>query len=117
MDNTIDNIPEDIRNHILSLGKVEWGSISKRSDEQHILDFANTLKLTREYFDNKEITTMEGVYLKDTEVVVCHTGTSPKAFLTARILTALWNKFYDENIKHIETSVTDEIKYLGDKIG
>lgn len=89
------NLPDDIISSLLSIGRVEWGSTAEQSDEAHVEDFKNTLRLTREYFKTGEIQALHGLYLEGENVVVCHTGTSPNSPQHARILAGAWNQLVD----------------------
>ncbi len=88
-------IPQDVIDSVLAIGKVENGTTVEQSDEQHNVDHAKTLKLTREYFGTVGDVAMKSVYLKDTDVVLAHTGTSPNAEQHAIILAGLWNWLHD----------------------
>lgn len=85
----------DIAAVIEKIGRVEWGATVEQSDEAHIEDFANTLRLTREHFGTPEQTAKHGVYVEGTGVVVCHTGTSPNSGQHARVMVGLWNELAD----------------------
>jgi hypothetical protein len=85
-------IPADVLEVLRTAGPVEWGSTEKQTDEKHVSDLEDTLRLTREYFDGMPAeTAMHGVYLAGTGVVLAHTGTSPNSPQHARIIAGLWN--------------------------
>ena len=89
-------LPDDIVDRILSVGRVEWGTTHSQVDEKHVDDLRDTLRLTREYFDIKaEETTMHGLYLAGTNIVLAHTGTSPNSPQHARILAGAWNQLVE----------------------
>lgn len=88
-------LPEDIANHLLLIGKVEWGSTHVLSDEEHTKAFAKTLALTREHYNVEGPQPLHGVYLTDAATVVCHTGTSPRSGETARVISGIWNYFVE----------------------
>jgi hypothetical protein len=88
------DIPRDIAELALKLGEVEWGATAEKVAAEHVADFTETLRLTRENFDLADIPVqLQGLYLKGTETVVCHTGTSPNSATIARTLAGLWNTF------------------------
>lgn len=85
-------------------GDVEWGSISPKSDAEHVADFADTLRMTREHFNLGDAPLqLHGVYRKGTEIVICHTGISPNSAMTAQLIAGLL---------HSATKITDEISSL-----
>lgn len=89
-------IPTDVITSILSIGRVEWGATEEKSSEDHLIDLDDTLRMTREYFDLEDVpVAMHGVYIEGSEVVVCHTGTSPNSPQHARILTGAWNRLHE----------------------
>lgn len=93
----INTIPEEIARHMVKIGRVEWGSVKAKPDAEHIADFADTLRLTRETFANPEgDTPIHGVFLTGSETVVCHTGTSPNSPVNAQIMAGLWNSVLDQ---------------------
>lgn len=88
-------LPDHIAEQLLSIGKVEHGRTHEQSDEMHVKDFANTLRITRESFGTEGDRYLHGVYLSGTATVLCHTGTSPNSSVHADIITGLWNHFVD----------------------
>lgn len=68
---------------------VEWGSTGAQTDEEHVEQFRKTLQETHAHFNTTEPRELHGVYLKGTETVICHTGTSPNSPMFARIITGL----------------------------
>lgn len=84
-------LPDEMATAILAIGRVEWGGPDPRSDEKHVEDFANTLRLTREHFKTEGPQALHGVYIEGTGIVVCHTGTSPNSGIHAQTLTGAWN--------------------------
>lgn len=87
----VNEIPQDVIESVLAIGEVEYGTTIEQSDEAHAAEHAETLRLTREHFGTVGDVAMKSVYLKDTNVVLAHTGTSPNAEQHARILSGLWN--------------------------
>lgn len=89
-------LPDDVIESLLKIGKVEWGSTFTQPDEKHVEDLRDTLRLTREYFE-MEVgdTAIHGVYLEGTGVVLAHTGMSPNSPQHARILAGAWNQLVD----------------------
>lgn len=89
-------IPDDVIESLLKIGKVEWGQTFTQTDEKHVEDFKDTLRLTREYFDiEADETAIHGVYLEGTGVVLAHTGMSPNSPQHARILVGAWNQLVE----------------------
>lgn len=89
-------IPPDLAKRILAVGKIEWGAVANKTDEQHIADFADSLRITREHFGLEPGNhALHGCYLAGTETVVCHTGTSPNSPTHAQIIAGLWNSVID----------------------
>jgi hypothetical protein len=101
MENNMQNldtstIPDDLKRRMIAVGKIEWGAIKAKTDEQHIADFANTLAITRKDHDLPEDPReLHGVFIAGTETVVCHTGTSPNSPAHAQIIAGLWNSVID----------------------
>lgn len=91
----MEKMPEDIAERLLAIGKVEWGSTDALPDDGHVEHLTNSLRLTREDFGTEGNQPMHGVYLKGTETVLCHTGTSPNSGAHANIITGLWNHFVE----------------------
>lgn len=92
----LDGIPDMVRDHIISMGRVEWGAVAPKPDAQHLSYFKDTLDITRANFGLKGDQSLNGVYLDGTEVVLCHTGISPNSPENARIIVALWNYLHDK---------------------
>lgn len=88
-------LPQDVVESVLSIGPVEWGATDSQRDEQHIADFANTLRLTREHFDTEGDAALHGIYIAGSNTVVAHTGISPNSPQHARILAGAWNYLVD----------------------
>lgn len=89
-------IPPDLAERMLALGKIEWGAISNKTDEQHIADFADSLRITREHFQLEPGEhALNGCYVQGTETVVCHTGISPNSATHGKIIAGLWNSVID----------------------
>lgn len=95
MHELVKNIPEPLVEAILQAGPVEWGATAEQSETAHVEDFRNSLKITREQFHIGEERSLQGVYLKGTSTVMCHTGTSPNSGTNAQIIAGLWNTIYD----------------------
>lgn len=88
--------PRDLVDQILEMGRIEWGAVQAKTDEGHILDFTETLRITRENFGVTEPTQeLHGLYLEGTETVLAHTGTSPNSPKNARVIAGLWNSVHD----------------------
>lgn len=90
------NLPDDIVARLLAVGRVEWGTSLYQTDEEHVEDYRNTLRITREHFATEaEETAIHGVYLDGTNTVLAHTGNSPNSPQHARILVGAWNQLVD----------------------
>ncbi|MEN6548925.1 MAG: hypothetical protein ABFE07_23010 [Armatimonadia bacterium] len=93
----IETIPQELRDHILEFGRVQWGATAERTAAEHIAGFEKSLRLTREYYNLEDVPVqMHGVYLEGSEIVMAHTGTSPNSGTRARIMVGLWNYIHDE---------------------
>ena len=90
------NIPTDIAAAVLKIGRVEWGATDPKSEAEHISDFTDTLRLTCEHFGTEGPQRLDGLYVEGSNVVICHTGTSPNSGVHAQALTGAWNRLYDE---------------------
>lgn len=88
-------LPNDIVESLLSIGRVEWGTTEAQSDAKHVEDFKNTLRITREHFDFTDKRSIHGVYLEGEPIVLCHTGHSPNSPQHARILAGAWNQLVE----------------------
>lgn len=84
-------LPRDVIEHLLKIGPADWGATEAMSAEKHGADTANSVRLTAAHFGQTEDQRMSGLYMAGTDIVICHTGTSPNSAKTARILTGLWN--------------------------
>lgn len=89
-------LPDDVIESLLAMGRVEWGTSLHQPDEKHVEDLRDTLRITREYFGTEEEeTAVHGVYLAGTNTVLAHTGNSPNSPQHARILVGAWNQLVD----------------------
>jgi len=96
-------LPVDVLEQLNNMGAVEWGATKEKTDKEHIADFTNTLKLTREAFDLPKKNRLHGLYIKGTETLLCLIGISPNSPANASILTGLWNKALEQ------TGASDDI--------
>jgi len=93
----LEEIPSHIAEQVLSMGRAEWGATSEKTSAEHLADFENTLRLTRENFNLEDIPVqMHGLYLEGAETILCHTGTSPNSGANAQALVGAWNWLYDQ---------------------
>lgn len=93
----LEEIPSHIAEQVLSMGRAEWGATDEKTSAEHLADFENTLRLTRENFNYEDIPVrLHGLYLEGTETVLCHTGTSPNSGANAQALAGAWNWLYDQ---------------------
>ncbi|RVI91802.1 hypothetical protein [Sinorhizobium meliloti] len=89
-------LPDDIVDRLLAVGRVEWGTSLYQTDKKHVEDYSDTLRITREYFATEsEETAIHGVYLEGSNTVLAHTGNSPNSPQHARILVGAWNQLVD----------------------
>lgn len=89
-------LPDDVVASLIAIGEVEWGVSETQSDEKHVSDFIDTLRLTREYFtEMPEETALHYVACAGTSVLVASTGNSPNSAQHAKILTGAWNYLLD----------------------
>jgi hypothetical protein len=86
----------------LAIGHVEWGSTHDLDAKGHAGHVERSVEITAQTFDQTGPQKMHGLYVKGSETVIGHTGTSPNSPTHARILTALWNKFVDEALSSKE---------------
>ena len=83
---------DDIR-CLQECGEAEWGVVLGKPDVDHVIDFISTLKTTRKAFPEiPEMSRMNGMYKKGSDVVLAHTGTSPNSPIRASLLSILWNE-------------------------
>ena len=93
---TTSELPDDVVSSLLNVGRVEWGTTLVQDDEKHVDDLRDTLRLTREHFDmDGGDTSIHGLYLAGSNVVLAHTGMSPNSPQHARILAGAWNQLVD----------------------
>lgn len=85
------SIPQDIAERVVAAGRVDWGRSEPKPDAEHVADFTRTLAETRSHFGMSGDRELHGLYLAGTDVVLCHTGTSPNGAIHARTLAGLWN--------------------------
>lgn len=97
-------LPQDLEALLLKSGPVEWGHTGAKPDDEHLSQFAETLRLTREHFSTEGNADLQGLYLDGSEVVLAHTGTSPNSAGHARILAGLWNALHAQALKSPEAS-------------
>lgn len=96
-------IPDEVAEHVLAVGKIDWGATAQQSDAEHIADFQHTLTKTREQFKTPDDTVLHGLYLEGTETVLCHAGTSPNSPTNAKILASLWNSLHALVLERLQT--------------
>ena len=109
-------IPHEIRELVLELGPVEWGTTPEHDAEGHGNHVRESVEMTMQHFNIEGPTMMHGLYLAGTETVVCHSGMSPNSSTIARILTVLWNKFHEELASPPPTSPSDDRKAALDEL-
>ncbi len=85
------SIPSAIRELVLSIGEAEWGQTFAHDAEGHAEHIAESVRKTAAHFGQTEDQHMHGLYLKGTETVICHTGTSPNSPKIAQAMTGAWN--------------------------
>jgi hypothetical protein len=84
-----DNVLAEMQKAALEIGHVEWGTTHSHDADGHADHVRNSVKITSETFEQIEDQKMHGLYVKGSETVIGHTGTSPNSPTHARILTAL----------------------------
>lgn len=84
-------IPADIAEAVVALGEAEWGATDPKTAEKHAADMLNSVNLTAEHFGQDGPQPMHGLYVKGTETIICHVGTSPNSAIRAQALTGAWN--------------------------
>ena len=89
-------LPPEIADHILKIGRVEWGQTHAHDADGHGAHIARSVRLTAEAFEQEGDQHMHGLWLEGTETVVAHTGTSPNAPATTQALVGMWNWFHDQ---------------------
>lgn len=87
-------LPEDLVAYIKEAGPMEWGAVNAKTDEEHVEDFAKTLRLTREHFHIQGAARMHGLYKTGLDTLMACTGTSPTAPQRSRLLGCLWNALH-----------------------
>jgi hypothetical protein len=86
------SIPEDIVKRVIAIGRIEWGAVEEKTDEDIVAWFTANLAKTREHFgftDDK--TKLHGCYVEGEDIVLCHTGNSPNSPTHARAMAGAWN--------------------------
>lgn len=85
----------------------DWGEIPARSDEQHVDDFRDSLAKTRQHFNlGDEPQPMHGCFVKGTDIVLCHTGTSPTSRARARFIASTDPMLIQILIDHIRRNTS-----------
>ncbi|WP_407473510.1 hypothetical protein [Sulfitobacter sp. PM12] len=82
----------------IEIGPVEWGATGELPVEKHLEHVKASIENTAKHFGQDGPQSMHGVYIGGSDIVLCHTGTSPNSPAHANILTALWNCFVAEAI-------------------
>jgi len=90
------NIPPEIAEVVLKVGRAEWGATDAMDGEGHAECMAKSVKLTEQHFGLNGPQPMHGLYVEGTGTVVCHTGMSPNSANIARALTGAWNLLHEE---------------------
>lgn len=88
-------LPDDISAALRVIGRAKWGAVPARPDAEHVANFAKTLRITREHFSTEGPQELHGVYVAGSDVVICHTGTSPNSGVHARAIVGAWNWLLD----------------------
>lgn len=92
----LDSVPDELKAHIKNMGRIEWGATEIQTAEQHAQDMRRSVELTAKHFATGDQQQMHGCYIDGTDVVLCHTGTSPNSPNNARIIVGLWNWLIDQ---------------------
>ena len=88
-------IPEDIAAVVRKLGEVEWGATAPLDADGHAANTKKSVERTAENFSQEGPQRMHGLYLKGSETVLCHTGTSPNSPISAQALCGAWNRLVE----------------------
>ncbi len=92
------DITEEELAYVVECGHADCGAVGPKSDAEHTADAQSSLAKTREFFSElPESTKLHGLYKAGTDIVMAHTGNSPKAGIRAAILIGLWNKLVIES--------------------
>lgn len=91
----IEQVPKEIRDFIVSIGRAEWGQTPAHDADGHGKHIADSVRITAAHFDQMEDQTMHGLYIEGTRTIICHTGTSPNSPKSAQALTGMWNWILD----------------------
>lgn len=89
------NFPHELRELLLQIGKVEWGTTPEHDAGGHGEHIRESVEKTAEHFGQTGPQKMHGLYLEGTSTVLCHTGTSPNSPDIARVLTGAWNWLWE----------------------
>lgn len=93
-------VPDDLAERVLTVGRVEWGHSGAGTDLAHVLSFAQMLEEARKNFgDGDRRLDMQDVSYTDPErgnLAIALTGTTPHSGRHAQIITGLWNGLHDE---------------------
>ena len=103
-----DDVLEQMFQAALTIGPVEWGATAEKPAEDHAKDMIRCVDNTAASFNQEGDQSMHGVYIAGSEIVICHTGTSPNSPTHARILTALWNRFIEEAEMYMKLKETTQ---------
>ena len=90
------SVPGDLKDTIRRMGAIEWGATAAKPAEEHAADTLSSVTKTAEHFAQAGDQQMHGCYLQGSEVVICHTGTSPNSPNNARLIVGLWNWLFSE---------------------
>lgn len=89
-------LPADIADHVLKLGRVEWGQTFAHDADGHGQHVADSVRATAAHFGQADDQHMHGLWLEGTDTVLAHTGTSPNAPKTTQALVGAWNWLVDQ---------------------
>ena len=81
----------------------DWGEIPAKTDEEHVEDFRESLRKTREHFGMEGSQPLHGCFVKGTDMVLCHTGTSPTSRSRARFIASTDPLLIKTLIDHIRS--------------
>lgn len=87
---------------------VEWGCVSGKTIDEHVEGFRSSMSAETAVGQD-----LHGVYLGDSETVVCHTGNGPHSAANAKLITFALNnlgKLLDEIERLQPTNMIERVR-------
>jgi hypothetical protein len=85
-------IPPELVAVLLAVGEAEWGSTAELDADGHAEHTRTSVSITAAHFGQTGPQAMHGLYVRGSDTVICHAGTSPNSPQIARALTGAWNR-------------------------